>query len=157
MPDIKEVLPHIQNGGGRCLFSDVMCITRRFAMLSATLRVVNDHDQTPEIQPPLQRAIIIASVACFVSLIFVYWLGRPAIGLLEVRWAELLVYSIIPISVTFIILYRSCWHREITGAARTCVLLVLSGVILVGVLFAIGVMLCMAWFFWIAFSGGNHP
>jgi hypothetical protein len=117
---------------------------------------MNDNEQTPEVQSSFQRAIVIASIACFVSLIFFYWVARPAVELLEVRWVELLVYAIIPISVTFIILYRSSWHREIIGAARTCSLLLLSCIFLGGELIAIGFMLCIAWFCLIAICGGNH-
>jgi hypothetical protein len=79
------------------------------------------------------------------------------VDLLENRWAKFLVYAIVQISVTFIILYRSCWHSEITGAARTFVLFLLSWIILVGVSLAIGVMLCLAWFCLNAVSGGFHP
>lgn len=146
----------MQNVEGRCLFSDVKCIIKRFTMFLGHLSVMDDNEQTPEVQSPLQRVIVIASIACFVSLTFIYWVARPAVELLEVRWVELLVYAIIPISVTFIILYRSCWHREITGAARTCSLLLLSCIILGGELIAIGFMLCMAWFCLIAICGGNH-
>ena len=124
---------------------------------------MDDNEQTPEVQSPSQRAIVIASIACFISLIIFYWVARHAVELLEVRWIEWLVYAIIPISVTFIILYRSCWHREITGAARTCSLLLISCIILGGDLIAVGAMLCMAVSFicMIAFcvngvSGGNH-
>jgi len=117
---------------------------------------MNDDEHAPEIQSPLQRDMVIASIACFVSLLLFYSVARPAVELLEVFWEELLAYAVIPISVTFIILYRSCWHREIVGAARTgCLLLVSSG-ILAGVLFAIGVMLSLLWFCFNAVSGGNH-
>lgn len=125
-------------------------------MGSCHLRVMNDDEQTTGIQSPLQRVIILASLACFGSFTFVYWVARPAVELLEVRWAEFLIYAAIPISVTFMILYRSCWHREIARAARACSLLLLSSVILVGVLFAIGVMLSLLWFCFNAVSGGNH-
>jgi len=117
---------------------------------------MDDNEQAPEVQSPLQRNIAIASIACFVSLIFIYWVASPAVELFEVRWVEFLVYAIIPISVTFIFLYRSCWHREITGAARTCSLLLLSCIILGGELIAIGFMLCMVMFCLNAISGGNH-
>jgi hypothetical protein len=99
---------------------------------------MDDNEQTPEVQSPSQQTIVIASIACFVSLIFFYLAARRAVELLQVRWIEWLVYSIIPISVTFTILYRSCWHPEISGAARTCSLLLLSCIILVGVFIAIG-------------------
>jgi hypothetical protein len=93
---------------------------------------MDDDEQTPEVQSPLQRTFVMASIACFASLTVFYWGARRAVELIEVRWVEWLVYAVIPISVTFIILYRSCWHREITGAARTCSLLLLSCIILGG-------------------------
>src|ERR1039457_1520485 len=105
---------------------------------------MNENEQTPEVQTPLRRVIVIASIASLVSLVFFYCVARPAVSRLQVWWVELLVYAIIPISVTFIILYRSCWHREITGAARTCSLLLISCIILGGDLIAIGFMLCIA-------------
>jgi uncharacterized RDD family membrane protein YckC len=125
--------------------------------------VMDENEQTPEVQSPLQRDILIASIASLVSLAIIYFAARPVVSLLQVWWMELLVYAIIPISVAFILLYRSCWHREITGAARTCSLLVISCIILGGDLIAIGALFCMAlsFFCMIAFcvngvSGGNH-
>ena len=120
------------------------------------LSVVNNNEQTPEAQSPLQHAFAIASVACFASLLIVCWAARPAADWLATTWAGLLVYAIIPISVTFIILYRSCWHREILGAARTCRLLLLSCAILAGVSVATGVMLFILSFGLMAMTGGNH-
>jgi hypothetical protein len=117
---------------------------------------MNDNEQIPEVQSPLQRVFVTASIACFASLILFYWAAKPAVELLEVRWIELLVYSTIPIAVAFIILYRSCWHREITGAARTCSLLLLSAIILGGVEIATGIIFCMGIFCLNAMQGGNH-
>ena len=102
---------------------------------------MNDHEQTPKIQSPSQEIIGIASFACLAALIFFYWYAGPAVKALDVWWAKLLVYVAIPILVTFIILYRSGWHRELVGLTRTCSLLLLACVILVGVYFVIGAML----------------
>ena len=139
------------------MYSDGIGIINRFNIRSVGLSVVDNNEPTPEVQPPLQRAMVIASFACFFSLLLVYWVARPAAGRLEAGGAEFVVYAILPTSLTFIVLYRSCWHREITGAARTCSLLLLSGVILAGVLAAIGVLLCLVWFCLNATSGGFHP
>jgi hypothetical protein len=117
---------------------------------------MDDNEQTAEVLSPSQRSLVVASIACFVSLTFLCWVARPAVELLQVRWIELLVYAIIPITVTFIMLYRSCWHREITGAARTCSLLLLSCLILGGELIAAGFMFCLALLCFGAISGGNH-
>ena len=107
---------------------------------------MNDNEQTPEVQSPSQRIIVIASFACLVTLTFFYWYAGPAVKLLDVWWAKLLVYALIPVLVTFIILYRSGWHREVAGPRRTCSLLLFACAILVGVLFAIGAMLTLLWF-----------
>jgi hypothetical protein len=117
---------------------------------------MDDNDQMPEVQSPLQRAVVIASIACFASLTLFYWVARPAVELLEVGWAEFLAYAILPITVTFIILYRSCWHREVTGIARTGSLLLLSCIILGSEVIVIGFMLCVAMFCFNAIQGGNH-
>jgi hypothetical protein len=124
---------------------------------------MNENEQIPVVQSLLQRPIVVASVTSLVSLVFFYWVARRAVSQLEVWWVEFLAYAIIPMAVAFIILYRSCWHREITGAARTCSLLVLSGVIFGGDLIAIGAVLCLALLFICmiafganAFTGGNH-
>jgi hypothetical protein len=152
----KMYRPDIQKREGRCLFSDAKCIIKRSTRYSGHLSVMDDNEPAPEEQSPVQRAVVIASIACFASLMLFYWVARPAIERLEIRWAKFLVCAIIPMAVTFIILYRSCWHREITGAARTCSLLLLSCVILGGELIAIGFMLGLAWFCVMAISGGNH-
>jgi hypothetical protein len=117
---------------------------------------MNNDERLSEVQSPLQRDMVIAAIACFVSLLVFYSVARPAVELLEVFWEELLAYAVIPMSVTFIVLYRSCWHREIARMARAGFLFLLSGGIFVGVLFAIGLMLSLLWFCFNAVSGGNH-
>lgn len=117
---------------------------------------MNENEQPSEVQSPLQRAVVMASLACFISLAFVYGVARPAVELLGIPWVEGLVYALIPVAVTFVILYRSCWHREIMGAARTCSVLLFSCIILAGVLMAMGFLLYIALFCFNAVSGGNH-
>lgn len=117
---------------------------------------MNDDDRPSEVPSPFQREVVLASLACFGSLLFIYWLARPALERLDVGWAGLLVYAIIPLTVTFVILFHSGWHREIARTARAGLVLLLSSVILAGVVFAIGVMLFLLWFCFNAVSGGNH-
>ena len=120
---------------------------------------MNSNEPDPEEPSPLQRVFATASIVCFASLMIFYWVARPVIELLEVRWIECMVYSTIPITVTFIILYRSCWHQEIIGAARTCALLLLSGVVLGGVVSVMGIMLLVLMFcsLWFSNGFGGHP
>ncbi len=72
---------------------------------------------------------------CLLCLGLTYWAARPLVGLLEGR-AILLVYAVLPVSVTFVSLYRGGWHREIAGVPRTLALIFLSAIIFVGVLVA---------------------
>ena len=61
--------------------------------------------------------------------------ARPAVLLLNVWWAELLVLASLPFIVTFAILYRSGWHRETGKMKRIFFLLLFSFVILCSVAF----------------------
>lgn len=120
---------------------------------------MNDNEQTPAGQFPCQRVMGIASIACFASLILIYWLAKPAVELLAIPWLKFLLYAIIPIAITFIILHRSDWHREMTGAARMCALFLLSCVILAGVLVVIALSFGFVLVFVNVFNGGfraNH-
>ncbi len=95
-----------------------------------------------------------ASVVCFVALALVYWAARPVVERLGVWWAKGLVYAIIPVTVTFVILYRSGWRRETPGRARIGSLLLLACVIFGGVMLAVCVMVSLAWFGSIAMRAG---
>lgn len=116
----------------------------------------DDIPTSSEIQSPVQRAVILAVFACFVSLALIYWATRPLVNQLEVPWIEFLAYALVPMVVTFTILYRSCWRREILGARRTCSLLLLSFTILGGVILGSSSLLYVAMFGVNALSGGNH-
>lgn len=76
---------------------------------------MNPDEQSAENQPPVG----LASLACLACLAIIYLAARPFVVRLDVWWAEWLVYSLVPIAVTFVILYRSCWHRERAAVART--------------------------------------
>jgi hypothetical protein len=108
----------------------------------------------------VQSLIGFSSFVCFVSFAFMYWIAEPVVKLLEVDWAISLVDTIVPISVTFVTLYRSCWHREITGAARTLSLIVLSCVIFGGVMIAFVIMIVMLYVaystFFVGFSNFHY-
>jgi hypothetical protein len=113
---------------------------------------MDDNKQTPAVQSPIGFAAIV----CCIFLIVVYWTTRRVVDLLEVDWAKFLAYVIIPISATFIILYRSNWHPEMVGVKRTGSMLLLSCSVMGGVLIAIGLMLGIFLFLVNAISGGNH-
>lgn len=104
---------------------------------------MNSNDEPTEVQP----ATGVAFLACSVSLALIGSLARPAVALLQVWWAELLVDALVPLLVTFAILYRGAWHREMSPVIRTCFLLWQSFVIFGGVLFIAGVTVVMAYAF----------
>lgn len=112
-----------------------------------------DDEQESKPQSPSERALILASIACFVS----YSIAKRVVEPLEIGWAKYMVYALIPISVTFIILYRSCWHPEITGIARTYSLLLFACIILSIVLLTFEFVLCVAPIFIAVFSNGSGP
>jgi hypothetical protein len=132
------------------MINDVKWIIKRFTTFLGRLSVMNHSDQPSEALSPVG----VSSFACFVSMVFVYWVDWPAISLLQVWWAELLVYALIPILVTFIILNRSCWHREIAGAARTLSLILLSCIIFVGDLMAVVIFIILAFLVYSRFING---
>jgi hypothetical protein len=120
-------------------------------------------DRTSEEEAPWPRGMVMATLACMVSSLGFYCVARWAVSLLQVWWAELLVYATFPIAVTFVVLYRSSWHREITGAARTCSALLLSCLILGGEIIVAAAVLCLALvcicaiaFCIYGVTGGNH-
>lgn len=145
----------IQNIDLRCLSNDVKYIIKRSLMFLSQLRDRNN-DQPLKVQSPVGYS----SLVCFVSFTFMYWVANPVVKLLEVDWAILLVDTIIPISVTFVTLYRSCWHGEITGAARTLSLIFLSCMIFGGVMITfvvVTVMLYVAYStFFVGFSNFHY-
>ena len=58
---------------------------------------------------------LMAGLACLMCLPIVYFTTRPVIWWLHVAWIAwplLALFVIIPLSVTFIILYSSAWHQE---------------------------------------------
>jgi len=86
---------------------------------------MHDHDPSNEYQPPFG----IAGFACFICWVFMLFVARPAVALLDVWWAEGLVDAAFPLSVCFVILYGSHWHREMRSLARAFYLILVSGII----------------------------
>ena len=103
--------------------------------------VLNHHDDEPASVP---SPILASSIVCFIALVFNYWITRRAVSRLEVWWAELLVYALVPLFVTFVVLYRSSWHPHLAGAARTLSLILLSFFVSGAVLIATGLGLLLA-------------
>src|ERR1700722_8415896 len=118
---------------------------------------MDDNERTLDVQSPAEQAIIGASIVCFLSLIIIYCITERALDGLGIRWVKILLCGFIPVSATFLFLYRSCWHPEITGARRTCSLFLMACIILVGVFFFIGFMLCFGFMIYHTFVDGFHP
>lgn len=76
-----------------------------------------------------------AGLACLLCLPVMYLATRPLLWLLHERWTEWLLLTLFiagPLTVTFIILYRSTWHQEFTRARRV-LSMILSSCIIYGV------------------------
>jgi hypothetical protein len=96
----------------------------------AELDCMKNNEPTEVSQPPIG----IAAFACMVCLGVVYLAARPVVSWLHIWWAGVLIYSVIPISVAFIILYRSSWHHELPRVKRILSMILSSCIIFCGVL-----------------------
>jgi hypothetical protein len=133
--------------------SDVKWIINRLEVFLSRFHVLRPSEAPSEVSSPVGIALI----ACIVCSVLIFWAAGPVVVSLHVWWAELLVYALIPILVTFIILYRSDWHQEITGAARTSLLLLLSCIIFCCALIAMGVMLILGCVLTLGFKADMSP
>jgi hypothetical protein len=95
-------------------------------------------EQPAERQSPAQRTGIIAVFACLASTVCLLSVAKPAVEWLRVWWAELLAYTLLPMALTFTILYRGCIHPEMRKAMRALFLLLISLLIFGGVCLALG-------------------
>jgi len=104
-------------------------------------------DQTEpstEIQSRVSPGGIIAPFACLACSAYLLCVVSPAVELLGVGWAELLVYTFIPIALTFTILHGSDIHREMTRVARASFLFLVSCLIFGGTFLFMGVLVFCA-------------
>jgi hypothetical protein len=100
------------------------------------MNIADNNKQTEAGQPPIG----IAGLACFGCLAVVYLATRPVIGFLD-RWGiQWLLYTLIPISAVFVILYRSSWHRELPTITRTLSMLLSAAIIFVTVFLVAGLL-----------------
>jgi len=102
----------------------------RMKRLHMFLDRLTHSDQPPEAQSPVQAS----AVAALGSFLFIYCLDAGIVSALKVWWAQLLVYGFVPVLLSFIILFRSSWHREFTSGVRTLLASLMSCVIFVGIL-----------------------
>lgn len=87
---------------------------------------------------------LMAGLACLMCLPIVYLATRPVIWWIHVSWISwplLLLFIIVPLSVTFAVLYWSAWHSEWPRIRRIAVAAfsscVIFGVDLIFVVFLI--------------------
>jgi hypothetical protein len=102
-------------------------------------------ESDPSAEDPSAIAIsLFASMACLGLLSGV---AAPGVAWLTMRWFWWLAYTLIPMSVTAILLYRSCWQPGPSRVARAFLLILLSGLILIGAVLAIGILLAAGCFY----------
>jgi hypothetical protein len=131
----------------------VNLIAHAWSVLFNRFPALNQDERETDGQPPVGISIF----ACLVCFALVFGAARPADVLFSSWWVELLFYALLPVAVTFMILNRSCWHREITGMARICSLLLLSSVIFCGVLLTVGALLAAGCFFTLGLKSDMGP
>ena len=85
-----------------------------------------------------------AVLACVFCCAFLFGIASPAVQLLQAWWAEWLVYALIPIALTFTLLYGSSIHREMARLARAAFLVLVSVFIFIGVAFLMGALFFFA-------------
>jgi hypothetical protein len=112
---------------------------------------MEQNDQSSGVPLPIGLAAL-AGCVCFA---FIYWAIRPLLILVPVWWAQLLIYSLLPLLVTFAILYRSGWHREMARMGRAGSLILVSGLSLCSDLVIIGIMVAVACMF-LGINRGNQ-
>src|SRR5580658_7574810 len=72
---------------------------------------MSDYEKLDEKMP----LFLMAGLACLFCLPALYLVTRPLIWVLHSRWAVwplFTLWTFIPVSAAFIVLYRSAWHRE---------------------------------------------
>jgi hypothetical protein len=85
--------------------------TNRFIKL---LDWLNHHDWPPATVSPVKAA----ATASLVSFLFIGLVDGPLVTRLGIWWAELLAFSLVPLLLAFVILYRSSWHQALAEPAR---------------------------------------
>jgi hypothetical protein len=98
---------------------------------------MNPTERPTELQSPAQRAGIIAALVCFALMACLFGIGKPVMERVHAWWAEMLIYTLFPIGLTFAILHASCIHREMSRAARAGFLLLVSLLIFGGACLAL--------------------
>ncbi len=93
---------------------------------------MNQSDQCNEVQSPAQQMEIVATLVCLGCQVCLFAFGSAALNRIPFYWAKMLVYTLVPLTLTFTILYGSCIHREMTKTIRVLFLLLNSFLIYLG-------------------------
>ena len=109
-------------------------------------------EPSTKIQSTTQLGGVIAWFACLACTAYLLCVVSPAVESLGAPWAELLVYTLIPIGLTFTILHGSNIHREMTRTVRASYLFLISCLIFGGTFLFIGALVFCA----CAFPGGGR-
>jgi hypothetical protein len=105
---------------------------------------MSETEPSIKVPSPTQWAGIIAWFACLACCAYLFRVVSPAVELLGVWWEELLVYTLIPLALTFTILHGSDFHREMTRAARASYLILVSCLMFGGSFLFMGVLVFCA-------------
>src|ERR1700733_8075012 len=84
-----------------------------------------------------------AGVVCLLCLPIIFLGTRPLIWLLHARgavWPLFTLWTLVPVSAAFVVLYRSAWHRE-WSRSRRVYSMIFSSCVIFGVDLLVAVML----------------
>jgi len=79
--------------------------------------------------------LLIAGLACFLSLPVIYLMTRPVVWLSSAPWTVWLqsaIFAITPVTVAFMVLYRCAWHDD-RPRARRILFTILSACLIFGI------------------------
>jgi hypothetical protein len=103
-----------------------------------------DHDEQPsQTEPPTG----IAFGVCIILFSLIYILTKQEFSQLENWWVKMFISLFIPNSLSFLILYRSSWRREMSRMARTLFLIWQSFIIFICALTMILIVIISYWLY----------
>jgi hypothetical protein len=89
-------------------------------------------NQPSETQSRAQREAVLAAFACLGCSGLMFGIVTPALQRLHLGWAESPVCVLLPLGLTFVLLYGSSIHREMAKLTRSAYLLLVSVMIFTG-------------------------
>jgi hypothetical protein len=92
------------------------------------------------VEPPIG----LAGGVCAICLVATFLAGWIVSRFIDVQWVTWFLAVSIPVSVTFMILYRSAWHQELPRITRILSMILSAMIIYIVVLLLVGLAVTLA-------------